>query len=107
MADLSAADLSGANLRAAECIGTRFTGANLSGADFDRTSVSKAVMKDADLTASDFSNAINLTCAQLESAKITATTRLPKYIRLTWTSEDCYECRDRTRRIDDPGKARS
>jgi len=58
-------------------------------------------MIDANLKGADMSNVINLTCQQLQSARIDRTTRLPDYITLKWRSDTEYNCGDRVQRIDE------
>jgi hypothetical protein len=56
-------------------------------------------MTDADLRDADMSQVINLTCQQLQSAKIDRTTRLPDYITINWLSDTAFDCGDRVHRI--------
>ena len=83
-------------------IGTRLQQARLCNATLHRATLSKADLTGADLTGADLSQVINLTCAQLASARVDKTTRLPDYIRLDWLTDTEFKCRDNKRRLDEP-----
>ena len=68
-ADLSGADLSGANLRRADLSGADLSGANLSGANLRRADLSGANLRRADLRRADLSGA-NLRRADLSGADL-------------------------------------
>ncbi|CAL9346037.1 hypothetical protein SUDANB6_00368 [Streptomyces sp. enrichment culture] len=72
-ARLKGADLRGANLRGAYLIAADLTGADLRGAD-----LIGADLRDADLTDADLTGAFFLTQPQLNAARGSAGTRLPK-----------------------------
>jgi hypothetical protein len=67
-ANLSRADLSGANLSGANLFGANLSGANLSGADLFGANLSGANLSGADLSGADLSGA-NLSRADLSGAK--------------------------------------
>ena len=112
-ADISKACFQEANLAKVDFTevnaeGARFTGAdighgsilmdaNFTGADLSRTSLQGAKLKSADLTGAnligaDLRGAENLTCDQLRSAIINATTQLPAYMKINWISDSKYDC---------------
>jgi hypothetical protein len=67
--DLTAADLSGAQLRRADLAGIRMMGANLSGADLMGTNLSRADLSGANLSRADLSGA-NLNSAEVTGANV-------------------------------------
>jgi uncharacterized protein YjbI with pentapeptide repeats len=71
-ADLTEANLSGANVRGSDLAETRLTQTNLAGADL--------------------SLATNLTRDNLKSAHIDRETKLPDNLEVQWTSETEFEC---------------
>ena len=83
-ADLTGADLSEVDFNSAVLIEANLKGANLEDADFT----------DAYLAGSDLSQALNLTCDQLELANLDRDTRLPDYIQITWLSDTHFECKE-------------
>ncbi|MBI4383518.1 MAG: pentapeptide repeat-containing protein [Nitrospinae bacterium] len=83
-ANLSGADLSGANLTHAVISEANLSGATFSGAD----------LSDAYLCGADLSHAVNLTCDQIELARIDRDTKLPGNIKIAWVSNDAYECEE-------------
>jgi uncharacterized protein YjbI with pentapeptide repeats len=70
-------DLSFANLEGANLSGADFSNANLRGANFANASLQGTILKGADL-----SEATNLTPAQLRTAILDETTKLPKELAL-------------------------
>lgn len=112
-ADIQRSEFTGANLAKVDFTevvarGARFTGAdigqgalfkdaNLAGADFSNSSLQGAKLKGANLTGTnlkgaDLRNAEDVTCQQLRAAHIDATTKLPAYIKINWTSDTDYDC---------------
>ena len=69
MADLSRADLYGANLSGAELYGANLYGASLSGADLSRANLSEADLSGADLSRANLSGA-DLSIANLSGANL-------------------------------------
>ncbi|MBI5428579.1 MAG: hypothetical protein HZA02_09940 [Nitrospinae bacterium] len=47
-----------------------------------------------DLQGADLSHAVNLTCGQIELARIDRDTKLPGNIKIAWVSDDAYECEE-------------
>ncbi len=68
--DLGGADLEGALCTDADFSGSDFTGANLARADFSRSCLAGCVLRDADLSGTDFQDA-DLSGAELEGALTT------------------------------------
>ncbi|MFG2026370.1 pentapeptide repeat-containing protein [Streptomyces sp. NPDC048825] len=83
-ARLKGADLRGANLRGAYLIAADLTGADLRGAD-----LIGADLRDADLTDADLTDAFFLTQPQLNSARGSGSTKLPRAVSrpVHWTAQ--------------------
>ncbi|MFE9642969.1 pentapeptide repeat-containing protein [Streptomyces sp. NPDC006365] len=83
-ARLKGADLRGANLRGAYLIAADLTGADLRGAD-----LIGADLRDADLTDADLTDAFFLTQPQLNSARGSGSTKLPRAVTrpVHWTAQ--------------------
>jgi uncharacterized protein YjbI with pentapeptide repeats len=84
-AKLRNADLRGANLRGAYLIAADLTGADLRGAD-----LIGADFRDTDLTDADLTDAFFLTQPQLNAARGSAGTRLPRSVTRPghWTADE-------------------
>lgn len=79
---LCEADLSGANLCYAKLSSANLSKADLFGADLFGANLSRA----------DLSLAENLTCEQIQSAKIDQKTKFLDYIKVTWTDYNTPTC---------------
>jgi len=103
-ADLQGANLGGADLSYAYLMQADLTGADLSGVDFTSAVLSEATLNGANLEDADFteaylcgvdlSQALNLTCDQLELAYLDRETRLPDYIQIKWLTDSTFECQE-------------
>jgi pentapeptide repeat protein len=64
---------------------------NLSKEDLSNTDLSDANLRGSNLIDANLWAAKNLTCAQIQSAKIDKQTQLPDYIKITWadTTHTC------------------
>jgi uncharacterized protein YjbI with pentapeptide repeats len=112
-ADISNAKFEGANLAKVDFTevnaeGAKFTGAdmghasilmdgNFAGADLSKVILQGAKLRSANLTGAnligaDLRGAENLTCDQLRSATIDATTQLPAYMKINWINDSEYDC---------------
>jgi len=86
------ADLLGAFLNNANLSGAYFNDANLTEAILTRANLSGAFISRADLSGAWLMEAKDLTCEQIQSAKIDRKTILPDYIKITWAEDDTYTC---------------
>lgn len=77
-ADLIGAKLRGATLRGANLRGTYLIGADLTGADLREADLLGADLRDANVSGADLTGALFLTQFQLNAARGTATTVLPR-----------------------------
>ena len=103
-ARLQGARLAGADLSFAYLMRADLSGADLSEVDFTSAVLSEANLhgadlRDADLTEAylcgvDLSQALNLTCDQLDLAYLDRETRLPEYLRITWLSDTVFQCEE-------------
>ncbi len=94
-ADLSQANLNKTKLSFANLSETNLNDANLSEANLKETYLSYATLNRTDLTfarldeanlsGADLRESINLTCEQVESARIDKKTKFPDYLQITWT----------------------
>ena len=75
------------NLRGASLRWANFQKANLKHAN-----LMKADLLNADLRGTDLSGVKNLQCEQINSAIIDQTTKLPTYLKVSWISEEDYNC---------------
>lgn len=78
--DLIGANLKGANLRGASLRGALLIGANLQNADMRHTDLIGADFRDANLSGANLTGCIFLTQAQINSAKGSMSTKLPRAI---------------------------
>jgi hypothetical protein len=58
----------------------------LQGTDLQSANLSKAILR----------YSVNLTSAQIQSAKIDSETKLPHYLKVYWTSETDFRCEENT-----------
>jgi lipoprotein-anchoring transpeptidase ErfK/SrfK len=88
-ADLQSADLTGADLLHAKLQGADLTGADLSQAQLNYADLAKAKLKDANLAGASLRHAKNLTSKQLETAKGSASTSLPRLLAgtVSWSAK--------------------
>ena len=98
---LQEANLSGAVLNDANLSNADLTKANLSEAHFNRANLNEAYLLLTNLTGTDLmganlTNAKNVTCDQINSAKIDKTTKLPDYLEIIWTSDTEYEIKEKS-----------
>jgi len=91
-ADLSGAYLIRANLARADLTEADLTGAVLAEADLKGANLKDAELMDAWLNGADLTGALNLTCDQIELANLDRETRLPDYLKITWTSDTEFTC---------------
>ncbi|MDQ0835251.1 uncharacterized protein YjbI with pentapeptide repeats [Streptomyces achromogenes] len=87
-ADLMGARLKGADLHGANLRGACLIAADLTGADLRRADMIGADLRDADLTDADLTGAFFLTQPQLNAARGSAATRVPKSLArpVHWTT---------------------
>jgi hypothetical protein len=77
-ADLVGAKLAGADLRRADLRGAMLMGADLRRADLRRADLTGADLRDADMAGADLRDALFLTQSQLQAARGSSATRLPR-----------------------------
>ncbi|MEV8033367.1 pentapeptide repeat-containing protein [Streptomyces sp. NPDC086182] len=89
-ADLMGARLRGADLRGASLRGALLIAADLTGADLRGADLIGADLRDTDLTDADLTGAVFLTQPQLNAARGSAGTRLPRSVGRPghWASQD-------------------
>jgi uncharacterized protein YjbI with pentapeptide repeats len=83
------ADLSGANLSGADLTQAVLSEANLSGADMN-----EAELTDTFLNGANLQGVHNLTCDQIELANFDKDTVFPSYMTIKWSSDGICECVD-------------
>jgi len=108
-AKLMRGNLSGANFENADLSGAYLIQANLSGAELSNADLTRAVLSEANLSSANLEDAdlsdtflhganlqdvFNLTCDQLESAKLDRETILPSYIQINWITEELFDCKE-------------
>ena len=91
-ANLEGANLYEANLERANLEGAKLIEANLEGVNFTLANLEGADIAGADLRRAAFTFVKNLTCEQIQSAKIDRKTILPNYIKISWADDDTFNC---------------
>ncbi len=100
-ADFSEADLSFSYLLQADLSKADFSKADLSYAVISEATLKGANMEEADLSeaflhGADMSEVLNLTAEQVESAYIDRDTKVPKYIQISWISDNAFTCTEKS-----------
>ena len=100
--NLSGAELNEACLRGSNLQGANFKGAKLSAADLKKTNLSGANFEGAYLMetkfkGTDLRQVLNLSPDEIATAFIDEKTRIPDYLEVTWTSEDTFDCKLRSK----------
>jgi len=89
---LANANLSEVGLFKADLQGAFLNNANLSGATLSETNLARVILSGVDLRGAWLMKAKNLTCEQIQSAKIDRDTILPDYIKVTWAEDGTPSC---------------
>lgn len=91
--DLIEANLRGAHLICAKLYKAALCKANLNKATLIQTDFLATDLSRSDLSGANLSFAKNLTCNQINSAKIDRETKLPDYIKVTWAEDGTPSCK--------------
>jgi uncharacterized protein YjbI with pentapeptide repeats len=73
-----------------------FTEANLTEAYLSSAWMQGTDLQRANLSKAIFRYTINLTPAQIQSAKIDRNTKVPQYLKIHWTSETDFHCEEKS-----------
>ena len=73
---------------------TLFTEANLTGAYLSSTLLQDTDYQWANLSKAVMRYSLNLTAAQIQSAKIDRETKVPHYLKIHWVSETHFHCKE-------------
>ena len=102
-ANFKLADLEKANLEKTDVIVANFKAAHLFRANLEEANLFRANLSGAYLEKANLKGAKNLTCKQIQSARIDRGTFLPDYIKITWAEDDTFTCQE-VEKDENPGQ---